>query len=171
MKTQALMAAKLAELNFDFDDFTMDRFVAHVEKLKGREIHFVPWSMPPRMYGAWISDAEEPREFVFYDQDIPPLHQVHTQLHELAHIINDHPTRRLTRTEMEDILRRADQEPDILKEVLLRAPNEAQHEDEAETLAALIQKQVIRHERLQQLAVTVSSDDSMRDHFTALGLI
>ena len=62
-------------------------------------------------------------------------------------------------------------EPAILKEVLLRAPNEAQHEDEAETLAALIQKQVIRHERLQQLAVTVSSDDSMRDHFTALGLI
>ncbi|MFQ5433945.1 MAG: hypothetical protein ACE5FD_03630 [Anaerolineae bacterium] len=72
---------------------------------------------------------------------------------------------------MEDILRRARQEPDILQEVLLRAPDTAQYEDEAETLAALIQKQVIRHQRLQQLTVTVSSDADVVDHFKALGLI
>jgi ATP-dependent phosphoenolpyruvate carboxykinase len=95
----------------------------------------------------------------------------HPQLHELAHIINDHPTRRLTHAEMEDLLRRAGQNPAILENILLRAPDDADYEDEAETLAALIQKQAIRHRRIQQLMVTVSSNDSMVQHFKALGLI
>ncbi|NKQ35712.1 MAG: hypothetical protein HF973_08870 [Chloroflexi bacterium] len=171
MNIESQMETRLAELNFDFNGFTMERFVAHIQRIKNREILFVGWPMPPNMYGAWISDAEEPREFVFYDETLPPLQKIHTQLHELAHIISDHPTKRLSRAEMEDILRRARQEPDILQEVLLRAPDTAQYEDEAETLAALIQKQVIRHQRLQQLTVTVSSDADVVDHFKALGLI
>jgi len=171
MNIEAQMEARLAELNFDFNDFTMERFVAHIQQLKSREIHFVGWQMPLGMYGAWISDAEEPREFVFFDKTLPPLQKIHTQLHELAHIISDHPTKRLSRIEMEDILRRARQEPDILQEVLLRAPDTAQCEDEAETLAALIQKQVIRCQRLQQLTVIVSSDTDVAEQFKALGLI
>ncbi|HIP70476.1 MAG TPA: hypothetical protein EYH05_03670 [Anaerolineae bacterium] len=171
MNIEAKMEARLEELDFDFNDFTMDRFVAHIQQITEREILFVGWPMPPGLYGAWISDAEEPREFIFYDKTLPPLQKIHTQLHELAHIINEHPTRRLSRAEMGDILRRARQEPDILQEVLLRAPDSAQCEDEAETLAALIQKQVIRHQRLQQLTVTVSSDAEIAGHFKALGLI
>ena len=171
MNIESQMEARLAELNFDFNDFTMERFVAHIQQLKRCKILFVGWSMPPGMYGAWISDAEDPREFVFYDETLPSLQKIHTQLHELAHIISDHPTKRLSRAEMEDILRRARQDPDILQEVLLRAPDTAQCEDEAETLAALIQKQVIRCQRLQQLTVTVSSDTGVVEHFKALGLI
>ena len=171
MSIEAQVGARLAELNFDFADFTMERFVAHVQQVKGREIHFMGWPMPPNMYGAWISDAEEPREFIFYDKTLPPLQKIHTQLHELAHIISDHPTKRLSRVEMENILHQARQEPDILQEVLLRAPGTARYENEAETLAALIQKQVIRHQRLEHLTTTVSSEADMAEHFKALGLI
>jgi hypothetical protein len=171
MNIESQMETRLAELNFDFNDFTMERFVVQIQRIKNREILFVGWPMPPGMYGAWISDVEEPREFVFYDRTLPPLQKIHTQLHEVAHIISDHPTKRLGRAEMEDILRRARQDPGVLHEVLLRAPDTAQCEDEAETLAALIQKQVIRCQRLQQLTAIVSSDSDVAEQFKALGLI
>jgi hypothetical protein len=171
MSTHVRMKALLTELDFDFREFTMDRFVAWVQERKGREIRFIPWQMPPGMFGLWMSDAEDPCEHVFFDSVAPPLHQVHIQLHELAHIICDHPTARLTHIEMEDLLLRAVRDPEILNEVLLRAPNKAELEKEAETLAALIQEQVIHHEHLQQLSVAVSSDKAVVVHFKALELI
>lgn len=171
MSTHARMKAVLAELGYDFRQFTMDHFVAWVQERKRREIQFIPWHMPPGMFGLWMSDAEDPYEHVFFDSAAPPLHQVHIQLHELAHIICDHPTARLTQAEMEDLLRRAVSNPEILNEVLLRAPNQAEMEKEAETLAALIQEQVIHHEHLQQLSVVVSSDKNVVAHLKALELI
>lgn len=171
MKTQDRMKAVLADLDFDFADFEMERFVAHIENLKGRKIHFAPWKLPIGMYGAWISVSDRPEEFVFFDQGMPPLHQVHTQLHELAHIINDHPTERMSTAEMAKIRNNPDLIAESHANVSLRSPNETQYEDEAEILAALIQKEVIHHERMHQLAVAVSSDKGIIALFSILELI
>jgi hypothetical protein len=171
MNAEMRMKALLRELDFDFSTFTMDQFVAWVEERKGRKIRFISWDMPPGMFGVWMSDADEPVEHVFFDQKAPPLQAAHIQLHELAHILCDHPTARLTRVEMVDLLHRGLQDPEVLQNALLRAPNNAECEQEAETLAALIQNQVVRHQRLQQLALAASSNEALMTHFKALELV
>ena len=65
------MKAVLQELDFDFTEFTMDRFIAWIQEHTGREIRFVPWEMPPGLFGVWMSDADEPVEHIFIDNAIP----------------------------------------------------------------------------------------------------
>ncbi len=171
MDIEARMKAVLDKLDFDFSKFTMDSFVAWVQERTGRAIHFIPWDTPPGMFGVWISDADEPVEHVFIDKSASPLHRVHIQLHELSHIICGHPTARLTKVEMQNMLLEALQKPAVLNEVLLRAPAKKELEQEAEMLAALIQYQVIEHEHIQQLSVAASSNENVVDHFNSLGLV
>jgi hypothetical protein len=171
MSVEARMKAVLGKLDFDFSQFTMDSFVAWIQRLKAREIRFIPWDMPPGLFGVWMSDADEPVEHLFIDKSASPLHKVHIQLHELSHIICAHPTARLTKVQMQDLLLRAAEDPSVLQEVLLRAPATKELEQEAEILAALIQHQVIIHQRLQQLSVAASSNENVIDHFESLGLV
>jgi Zn-dependent peptidase ImmA (M78 family) len=171
MSVEARMKDLLARMDFDFSQFTMDSFTTWVQQQVGRKIRFVLWEMPPGMFGVWLSDAEEPVEYVFIDKNVSPLHQAHIQLHELGHIVCGHPTMRLTKTQMSDLLTQAEQEPSILKTALLRSPAKEELEQEAETFAALIQHQVISHERLQQLSVAASSNEQVVDHLQSLELI
>ena len=171
MNIEARMKAVLGKLDFDFSRFTMDEFVAWIEARRGREISFIPWDMPPGMFGVWMSDADDPVEHVFIDKNAPSLHKVHIQLHELSHIICGHPTARLTKIEMQNLLLQAMQNPTVLNEVLLRAPAKKELEQEAEMLAALIQYRVIEHERIQQLSVAASSNENVTDHLQSLGLV
>jgi hypothetical protein len=170
MTVEARMQAILDGLEFDFSRFTMDGFTTWVQAHLGREINFIPWEMPPGMFGVWLSDADDAVEHVFIAKNASPLHKVHIQLHELSHIICGHPNARLTRTEMQALLTEAMHEPAVLKDALLRAPAKKELEQEAETLAALIQQKVIRHERMQQLSVAASSNAHVVDHLHSLEL-
>lgn len=171
MNTESRMKAVLDDLDFDFSEFTMDSFVAWIESRINREIRFKSWPMPPGMFGVWMSDAEEPVEHIFYDDAGPMIQQVHTQLHELSHIVCAHPTARLTRSEMQELLLRSAEDPTVLSHVLLRAPAKDGMEEEAEILASLIQHQVINNKRIKQLAITASSNDDLSGHFKSLGLV
>lgn len=171
MTIETRMKAVLDKLDFDFSQFTMNSFVDWIERRSGRKINFIQWEMPPGMFGVWMSDADEPFEHVFIDKNVPPMHQVHIQLHELSHIICAHPTARLSRDEMGALLLKAVEDPGVLNAVLLRAPAKKELEEEAEIMAALIQHQVIKHERLQQLGVAASSNEGVLDHLHSLGLV
>ena len=87
----------LADLQYDFRDFTIEHFINWVGELKGRRIFSFPLKMPAGLFGAWLSDGEEPNEYIFYRANVPPMYQIHIQLHELAHILLEHPTLRITR--------------------------------------------------------------------------
>ena len=171
MSTESRMKVVLDDLDFDFSEFTMDSFVAWIESHIGRKIRFNPWPMPPGMFGVWMSDADEPVEHIFYDNTGPLIQQVHTQLHELSHVICEHPTARLTHDEMQSLLFQSAEDPTVLDDVLLRAPTKDVVEEEAEILASLIQHQAIKNKRLQHLAITASSDNDLSDHFKSLGLV
>lgn len=171
MSTETRMKSVLDELDFNFSEFTMDSFVSWVEYHIKREIRFKSWTMPPGMFGVWMSDAEYPIEHIFYNSASPLIQQVHTQLHELSHIICSHPTARLTRSEMRDMLLQSIENPAVLGHALLRAPAQNEIEEEAELLASLIQHRVINSKRMRQLAISASSDDDLSGHFKSLGLV
>ena len=161
----------LWELKFDFADFSMETFLRCVSRKKGREIIPIPWEMqmPSGLFGAWVSDSDEPIEYIFYRGDLSPIHKIHTQLHELSHFLCGHPTLHISQELLGQVafekasLRFAD----LPK---LRSPNKAQIEAEAETLAHLIQERVVRHASLAQLTGDLSAEKSFADFVKTMRL-
>ena len=74
----------LNEINYDFRAFTIDHFIGWIEAFKGRKIITIPWTMPSGMFGAWMSDGDEPREYIFYRDNVALLHKIHIQQAEPA---------------------------------------------------------------------------------------
>lgn len=162
-----LVQQKLNQLGFDFAHFTFEQFVSHVETLRNRQIIFIEWPMPVGYFGAWVSSLDQGVEYVFYNKNIPPLLQVHTKLHELGHIICGHHTLAVSRTEIKGLLQQGDMTFFFQKK---GTPGSLQDEVEAETVAILIQKEVLRRDRIEKLTTTVSTDKDMIKFFESVGL-
>jgi hypothetical protein len=159
----------VTDLRYDFQDFSIDHFITHVSETKKREIISVPWKMPPTLFGAWMSDGEEPKEYIFYRDNVPLIHQVHIQLHELSHFLLGHPTLQINRNKIGDVLTGKTSFP-FAELPRLRSSDKSELELQAETLAALIQKQVIRHSNLEQLTSNLSSETKLANFLKTMGL-
>jgi hypothetical protein len=170
MDARNRIQAKLAALNFDFRRFTMESFVAQIEAQLKRRIYFIGWQMPPGFFGVWLSDAEKPLEYIFYDQSAPPLHQVHIQLHELAHVLCGHTTVKLTGQDIARLLQ-GKLDWSQLNQALRRSVDQVVEDEEAEVMATLIQEQVIRHSHLEQLTVAISSDESVATYIRTMRMV
>lgn len=85
MNTVQTAQVIIDNLGFDFSQFTMQEFIEWVERIKGRRIFLFSIPMPSSTDGAWISDAERPNEYVFYDVNLSPILQVHTASRNRAH--------------------------------------------------------------------------------------
>jgi len=163
------MRALLAEIDYGFSQFTMEGFTCWLERRRGRKILFVPRPMPPTLFGAWL--ASDDCDYIFYEADTLSLHQVHIQLHEIAHILCGHPAIEIGPQQLQILLRRADTDPTLYTSLLLRSVRSDQAELEAETLTALIQEQVLRHARLRELTTVVSSDVDIAAYLRAMELV
>ena len=160
--TKARMKALLTELDYDFSRFTLDGFARWLAKRRGRPIVFVPWEMPPNLSGAWV--ASDGQDYIFFDQDTQPIHQTHIKLHEMAHILCDHPT---VRVEPEQALFHPTVADSSVSKALLRSTHSDQEEQEAETLATLIQEQILRHAARQREMDGVSWDRDFAKSFSS----
>lgn len=159
----------LAELHYDFRSFTIGDFVSHIGQARQREIITIPWRMPPALFGAWMSDADESKEYIFYRDNVPAIHQIHIQLHELSHLLLGHPTLQINRTLIAKVL-----EGEALLPFVglprLRSPQKDDLEIQAETLASLIQKQVIQNASLDRLVNDLSSEVKLANFLKTMGL-
>lgn len=160
----------LSELKYDFRAFTIDHFIGWIEQTRQRKIIAIPWQMPPGMFGAWMSDGDEPREYIFYRNDVPQIHQIHIQLHELSHFLFGHPTQVITRKNVRES-KAGNQKLPFTDLVKLRSAEVSDCEIEAEQLASLIQEQVVHHSQLQRLTRGISSDEKIAEYLVDLGLI
>ena len=160
--TKARMKALLTELDYDFSRFTLDGFARWLAKRRGRPIVFVPWEMPPNLSGAWV--ASDGQDYIFFDQDTQPIHQMHIKLHEMAHMLCDHPT---VRVESEQALFHPTVADSSVSKVLLRSTRSDQEELEAETLATLIQEQILRHARQDEIDHAISWDRDFAGNFSS----
>ncbi len=159
----------LRELQFDFSSFTIESFIQCIGEAKGRQIITIPWDMPPTLFGAWISDEEEPNEYIFYRRNVPVIHQIHIQLHELSHFLFGHPTLQINRKLIAEVVAGTAFLP-FTELPQLRSPKRADVETAAETLANLIQERAIRNSRLDELTHALSSDERLVNFVKTMGL-
>jgi hypothetical protein len=144
---------QLDALAFDFSHFTLDAFAAHLSTHLGRSIEFIPLALPPGLYGAWASDKDLPLEYIFFNQTLSPLHQEHTKLHELAHLILGHQTQKIGRAELEQLMASGQLAGALHRSHQARAN---QDEYEAEELAAMI-RAMAHSSQTQDIEKTSSS--------------
>jgi hypothetical protein len=169
MSATARAQGVLRELGFDFATFTMDRFIYAIEQKKNCEIITIPWRMPPAMFGVWISDGDDLREYIFYRNNVSEAHQIHIQLHELSHVLFGHPTLKLNARIIAKVITGEATLP--FDETLHRSPRSSSIEIETETLTNLIQEQTIRHLKLGNLVIHGSpSQEKLANFLQKMGL-
>jgi len=102
---------------------------------RGRPIRLVPYPIRvPGPFGLWI--MTETDDVVFYQQETTPPHQDHIILHEIGHIIADHPSDE-TDDDAWDALS-TDGPPESTTRALRRTCYDTDHEREAELVATII---------------------------------
>ena len=150
MGIKARMKATLAGLAFDFDQFSIDQFVQFVAVQRQREIIVLAWPLPGEMCGAWVSLQDKPRDYLFHAQDLHPLLQTHTILHELSHMICGHETLTITLAEIRR-LSQNDRLDCLFRDCLQRSGGNDVREQEAKILSSLIYQQILRHQKRDAL--------------------
>jgi|GEM_PF-5411255 len=141
-------------LNFNWADFTLETFVAHVETLRNRSIELVgvPHLDVPMCLKVGDSD------FIYYPNTLTASKQIHDILHELSHILLGH------------IDKEQDSERGIALHLDLRLRAyrsktldgvDLEQERDAEYLAYLIQLEISENNRLISL---ITLDESSKHY-------
>jgi hypothetical protein len=158
---EARMRKLLAEIDYDFSQFTLEGFTRWLEERRGGKIVFSPHHfVRPDVTGAWMAD--ELYDYVFYEtRDAPPVLRVHSQMHEMAHMLCGHTTVQISAEDLRLLFSHLGENDPACQSLLLRSaqPSQTEKEDlEAEMLACLIQEQILNHSREHELLKVVSSD-------------
>jgi hypothetical protein len=151
----------IKSLNYDFNRFGMKHFIRHVSDHHGKVI--IPRVMDcyEGLFGVWF--AEETADYICINNSLHPTHKIHIILHEIAHILLNHP-----RVPLAHVL-----SPNIVKEFgweevegyatlapqknLLKMP----HEHESEAFAFHIQELVFAAHRWHELTANDSSIEAL----------
>lgn len=163
------------EQEYDFHHFSLSSFAQWVATKRQREMKRIGWQLPASISGVWV--ATQHVDFVFYETRTPAVHQIHIQLHELAHILCNHKAIDLE-LEPEGISREAmlqylagafdtNVRPiQAIEQLLLRSARDNEEEQEAELLSALIQQR-IAHKRFH---ASLTQPLSFSDNALVLGV-
>ncbi|WP_395295276.1 toxin [Kitasatospora hibisci] len=132
-------AEKIAELGLP-EVADVAELCHYLGEIRERPITLVPMHMPAsHPCGMWVAARDE--DLIFYDANTTSTHQEHIILHELGHIICchrgagwlDEATARLLFPNLD---------PDLVRDMLLRATYDDVQEQEAEIIAYLLSQRV-----------------------------
>ncbi|MEO1439203.1 MAG: hypothetical protein AAFV33_02300 [Chloroflexota bacterium] len=158
----------LNRLNYDFQHFSVDHFVRHVETHTRREIILNRLSLDLRLSALWI--RAETADYIFYNQNVHPVLQNHSILHELAHIVLKHPAHRVEDVLTPELVTQLHARP-AKGRLRLAEPTHRQgvEEREAERFVVLIQRRVLEARRLEILKGPSTSNVALREWVDGMG--
>ena len=153
------MKRYLTDLDYDWSTFTLTSFIDWLTNSFREQVVLVPCCLSPNVCGAYMISPDG-HHLILFDRNLPPVLRGHTILHEIAHLLCLHPTTRLSDDEMQRLLSADESAPFILP---TNAPNrnmsskteEQEREEQAETLALLIQSKVKMAKRERKLMAPI----------------
>ena len=163
--TDIVIKTAINQLEYDFDDFSLEHFIFHVKKLRQREIILLPTVLAFEISALWVK--REIEDYIFYNTAQHDIHQTHSILHEIAHIVLDHscvPVNDILPKELLAMLQNGKimGRPRMPKTLLQDDPEE----QAAESFVYLIQEQIIDTNRLEHLT-TQGSSNQMLDKYVS----
>ncbi|MDH6134293.1 hypothetical protein P3T37_003695 [Kitasatospora sp. MAA4] len=116
--------------------FSVETVCTRLSALRGRPLHLLPLPEGAAAAGAcglWL--ATDAQDYIFFEQQTSRPHQEHIVLHEIGHMLFDHPG-----LELLDGLLPSDRlgSPELARRLLARTDYTTRQEQEAEMLASLI---------------------------------
>ena len=170
MQAQSQAEKILRELDYDFASFDLDDFLRFVGRRNGCEIVPIPWEgMPLGIFGMWLRDRQEPLIYILYRCNVPLMHQVHIQLHEVAHFLLGHFAPDISQDLVYAIIN-GKVLPPFDKMTLLRADKKTPQDIDAETLTNLIQQKVVQQAGLSRLTVNLSTEERLANFLRGMRL-
>ncbi|WP_030662715.1 toxin [Streptomyces rimosus] len=132
-------ARRIAELDLP-EVSDVAELCRHLSEVRDRPITLVPMQMPAsHPCGMWVAARDE--DLIFYDANTTSAHQEHIILHELGHIICCHRGAGWL-DEASARLLFPNLDPDLVRDMLLRATYDDVQEQEAEIIAYLLSQRV-----------------------------
>ncbi|GAA1024170.1 MULTISPECIES: toxin [Amycolatopsis] len=132
-------ARRIAELDLP-PKYDLAALCARLGEIRERPITLVPLPMPAsHPCGMWVAARGE--DLIFFDANTTGAHQEHIILHELGHIICCHRGSGLLDDESARSLF-PNLDPDIVRDMLMRATYDDAQEQEAEIIAFLLSERM-----------------------------
>ncbi|MDQ1025042.1 hypothetical protein QF035_002624 [Streptomyces umbrinus] len=132
-------AQRIAELDLP-EVADVAELCRYLGEIRDRPITLVPLQMPAsHPCGMWVAARDE--DLIFYDANTTSAHQEHIILHELGHIICCHRGAGWL-DEASALLLFPNLDPDLVRDMLLRATYDDVQEQEAEVIAYLLSQRV-----------------------------
>ncbi|MBW5486082.1 toxin [Streptomyces bambusae] len=132
----------------------------YLGEIRDRPITLVPMQMPASQpCGMWVAARDE--DLIFYDANTTSAHQEHIILHELGHIICCHRGAGWL-DEASARLLFPNLDPDLVRDMLLRATYDDVQEQEAEVIAYLLSQRMGHTEEGQEQPAAPEGEASAR---------
>ncbi|MGW5643688.1 hypothetical protein [Saccharopolyspora sp. NPDC003762] len=126
----------LRELEIDAP-LEVPELCGRLAKRRGREIKLRPYPLPvPGAFGLWIGTTDA--DYILYQSKTTTAHQDHIILHEVGHIISDHPSNENDDDIWTQLL--PDIPPEVVRRALRREDYGPAREREAEMVATVIKE-------------------------------
>ncbi len=168
--------AVLKHFPSDQVDVSPQTFAQWIGEFHSQEIRFVATPLPVGLFGCCFvftaSEEEFPTAMVVYNSKLSPVHQVHVQMHELAHLALGHPTWTGTSEDMEGLLHEPTRLIQLVREFSCRVTTRqlvdgtrSPQDQEAELLTRLIFQRgsIARRERqLKRMSSQADLDEALR---------
>lgn len=163
------IGAAIRRLDYDFKRFTVQDFINHIIQLRERHIVLVPYYFERDLHGVFV--RAKSADYVFYNDDGHPVHKVHNILHELGHIVLNHPGMPLDKVIAPEYLAQigTDQAGRVCAHFRTIVPGNSREEQEAEAFVRHLQREIIVANRLEQLTGRSSSIDNVVKFTRSLG--
>lgn len=128
---------------------------------RGRPIYIRRRDLSADLFGVWLPGARV--DYIFINKNHQGVQQIHTTLHELAHILLDHPRRPLNGVLSPEILQRLEIEiaEGCARYVPTTQIEQRPEEREAEEFVFQLQEQVIQADRLRELTAVGTSIETL----------
>jgi hypothetical protein len=167
-RVQLSVAAALDALAYDFTVFDIDDFLRHIAQHRQRplSVHTVP--LAPELFGFWYPTRET--DFIAINATLHHVHQLHTLLHELAHMLLGHRGMDLRMLLGEDLVRQLNigHTDGHLRSAGMADQTGNPQEREAEQFVLAIRQKLVAARRLQELYGEPTSIRSMQPYVRGL---
>lgn len=179
MNVSRRVHAVLKQLPQDWEEVSPESFAKWIEEFHSERVQFVPMGLKPGLFACCLVVADKddlPVAMVVYNSDLPLAHQLHVQMHELAHLALGHPTWTGSTEDLELLLHNPPQLNLVIKEFACRATNQplniqshSPEELEAEDLTRELFKRAASVRREKQLK-RISSQSNLEESLRRMGI-
>ncbi|HEX5115763.1 MAG TPA: hypothetical protein VFW65_11255 [Pseudonocardiaceae bacterium] len=140
---EAIVASLRIPQPWNFTEFAINLGID-----SGRPIELIPVTTEPgKPCGLLVST--ERADYICYAANMTPLHQLHIQCHEIAHLLRGHTGTAAIDTQLTQLLMPS-LPASVIERVLGRTTYTAQEEHDAELLGSLIMRRIGRHSEVRR---------------------